>query len=221
MQRERALDPDAERVLAHGERLAGAGALTLDHDSLEDLDPRAGALDHAEVDAHGVARLDPRDLAQLTALDVLDDRAHVERGRRPGRIVAEAGPPLLDRDPVRRRVRREHLPDQVLLRDRAPAARVARRRPVVAHHEVVILRDHLRGDRAVVASTRLDVRLVQPFAVDVHVPLALLPRVAWEPDHALHERAAGATAERRELRRLEDDDVAASRAPEPVAEAAR
>ena len=90
MQRERALDADAERVLADGERLAGAGALALDHDPLEHLDPLARALDHAEVDAHRVARLEPRHFAQLTALDVLDDRAHVERGRRPGGIVAAA-----------------------------------------------------------------------------------------------------------------------------------
>ena len=33
---------------------------------LEHLDPLAGALDHAEVDAHGVARLELRDLAQLS-----------------------------------------------------------------------------------------------------------------------------------------------------------
>ena len=39
----------------------------------------AGSLDDAEVHAHGVARLEPRHFAQLTALDVLDDRAHVER----------------------------------------------------------------------------------------------------------------------------------------------
>ena len=88
MQRERALDADAEGVLADGEGLARARALPLDHDPLEHLDPLAGAFDHAEVHAHRVARLEPRDFAQLTALDVLDDRAHVERGRRPGGMVA-------------------------------------------------------------------------------------------------------------------------------------
>src|SRR4029079_402901 len=58
VQRERALDADPEGVLADGERLAHAGALALDHDPLEDLDPLAVALDHPEVHAHGVARLE-------------------------------------------------------------------------------------------------------------------------------------------------------------------
>src|SRR5581483_2157024 len=39
VQRERPLDADAEVVLADGEGLAGAGALPLDHEALEDLDP--------------------------------------------------------------------------------------------------------------------------------------------------------------------------------------
>src|SRR5665648_1303527 len=47
---ERALDTDAEGLLAHGERLAHALALTLDHGALEDLDTVATALDHLEVD---------------------------------------------------------------------------------------------------------------------------------------------------------------------------
>src|ERR1043165_7934548 len=80
MERERALHADAERVLADGERLAGARALTLDHDPLEDLDALPAALDHSEVHAHGVARLELRNLAQLAALDVLDDRAHGKKG---------------------------------------------------------------------------------------------------------------------------------------------
>jgi len=50
MQRERALDTDAERVLPHREGLADAGALALDHDPLEDLEAGARALDHLEVD---------------------------------------------------------------------------------------------------------------------------------------------------------------------------
>src|SRR3954453_6630723 len=89
MQGERALDADAEGVLADGERLARPGALALDHDPLEDLDALAGALDDPEMHAHGVARLELRDFAQLTALDVLDDGAHGEEGPKAATIVAD------------------------------------------------------------------------------------------------------------------------------------
>src|SRR5262249_32756943 len=88
VERERALDANAERVLADGERLACTGALALDHDALEHLDALPRAFDDLEVHAHGVARLETGHFAQLTALDVLDDRAHVERGRRPSGMVA-------------------------------------------------------------------------------------------------------------------------------------
>src|SRR6266516_7622775 len=84
MEREGPLDADAERVLADGERLAGARALALEHDSLEHLDPLAAALDHAEVHTHRVARLELRDFAQLPALDVLDRGAHGKEARRRG-----------------------------------------------------------------------------------------------------------------------------------------
>src|SRR3954453_14191874 len=53
--REGPLDADAEADLAHGEGLAGAAALAADHDALEDLDARAGALDDADVHLDGVA----------------------------------------------------------------------------------------------------------------------------------------------------------------------
>ena len=78
--RERALDADAERLLADGERLARAVALALDHDALEDLGPAAGALDDLEVDLHAVARLEGGDAAQLRALEVVDDSAHGNKG---------------------------------------------------------------------------------------------------------------------------------------------
>ena len=81
MQRERALHADAEGLLADGERLAGAAALALDHDALEDLGPAARALDDLEVDAHAVARLEGGHAAQLGALDAVDDAAHERRGR--------------------------------------------------------------------------------------------------------------------------------------------
>src|SRR5215475_3179755 len=60
VQRERPLDADAERLLADRERLAHAGALALDDDALEDLEPRPGALDHAKVHADAVSGLEPR-----------------------------------------------------------------------------------------------------------------------------------------------------------------
>ena len=71
VQREHALDADAEGLLAHGERLARAVALALDHDALEDLHAPARALDHLEVDLHAVARREARNAAQLRALDGL------------------------------------------------------------------------------------------------------------------------------------------------------
>src|SRR5690349_14412030 len=89
VQRERPLHADAERVLSDGERLAGSGALALDHDPLEHLDALAAALDHAEVHEHDVASHEMRQVAQLTALDVLDDGAHGEEAREAAAMVAE------------------------------------------------------------------------------------------------------------------------------------
>src|SRR5437763_1137698 len=56
VQGERPLHADSEGLLADGERLAGAGALPLQHDPLEDLNSLPLALDHLEVDAHGGRR---------------------------------------------------------------------------------------------------------------------------------------------------------------------
>src|SRR5436190_19399695 len=93
MERERALHPDAEGLLPDGESLASPGALALEDDALEDLDPGALALDHLEMDAHGVPRLELRDVRpHLGALDCLDDLAHRVGGRRrPPRIAREVG----------------------------------------------------------------------------------------------------------------------------------
>jgi hypothetical protein len=87
VQRERPLDADAEGLLAHGERLARATALALDHDALEDLGAAAVPLDHLEVDAHAVARGEPRPLLQRSLLEVFDDCAHevMMVGARPER----------------------------------------------------------------------------------------------------------------------------------------
>ena len=74
--REHALHADAEGLLAHGERLARAVALALDHDALEDLHAAARALDHLEVHLDAVARREVGNAAQLRALDGFDDAAH-------------------------------------------------------------------------------------------------------------------------------------------------
>ena len=81
--RERALDADAEGLLAHRERLARAVALALDHDALEDLHAAAGPLDHLEVDLQAIAGREVGNAAQLRALDGFDDGAHeVKKVRR-------------------------------------------------------------------------------------------------------------------------------------------
>src|SRR4029077_10636997 len=76
VQRERPLDADAERVLAHGEGFPDAGALALDHDPLEHLDPLAVPLDDLEMHTDRVSGFEPRHFAQLLALELLNDHAH-------------------------------------------------------------------------------------------------------------------------------------------------
>ena len=86
MNRERPLDADAEGLLANRERLAHARALPLDHDALEDLEAPPLALDHLEMHAHRVSRLELRNaVTQLRAFEFLDDLAHTKRGRKPAR----------------------------------------------------------------------------------------------------------------------------------------
>ena len=50
------------------------------HDPLEHLDAAPLPLDHLEVDANGVARLEPRHVAQLGALDESWMTLLIERG---------------------------------------------------------------------------------------------------------------------------------------------
>jgi hypothetical protein len=68
VERERPLDTHSERLLAHGERLTRARALTLDDDALEGLEAPACALDHQEVDPHRVACLEPGQVGPQLAL---------------------------------------------------------------------------------------------------------------------------------------------------------
>src|SRR4051812_9495230 len=98
VQRERPLHADTEGLLAHGEGLAHALALTLDDDTFEDLRAAPRALDDQEVHLHAVACLEAGDTAQLRALEGVDDSAHGERGIRRLRSAPEAaayasGPP--------------------------------------------------------------------------------------------------------------------------------
>src|SRR4029077_6990607 len=92
VQRERPLDADAERLLADGERLAGPGALSLEHDPLEHLGAAAVTLDHLEVDAHAVARGEGRQaLPPLATLDAVYYAAHLARKNRRSRVRAPRG----------------------------------------------------------------------------------------------------------------------------------
>src|SRR4051794_40260918 len=94
VQRERALDADAEGLLAHGEGLADALALALDDHALEDLGPPAGALDDLEVDLHAVTGGEAGNAAELRALQCVDDGAHGrKKDREPGGIAD--GPPMV------------------------------------------------------------------------------------------------------------------------------
>src|SRR6478735_8122454 len=61
--REGALDADAEADLANGEGLADTVALAADGDALEDLDAGARALDDLDVDLQRVAGTEVRDVA--------------------------------------------------------------------------------------------------------------------------------------------------------------
>ena len=60
----------------------------------------------------------------------------------------------------------------------------------------------------------------EPLPVDVDVAVALLPRVAGSPIRRFTNVPPGAAAVSAARRRVEDDDVAALRVPEAVAEAA-
>src|SRR5215207_11221576 len=85
---ERALDADAEGLLADREGLAHSLALALDDDALEDLGTTAGALDDLEVDADAIAGLEGGDAAELRALQAVDDGAHGEEDAARGGPLA-------------------------------------------------------------------------------------------------------------------------------------
>src|SRR3954447_18901943 len=99
--------------------------------------------------------------------------------------------------------------DEVLRRDEAPDARVARRAAVVAEEQVFPRRDPATGIRLRVAVRPRDVRLAERSTVDQDRAGTLRPALVGPPDHALDEEAARPADLRRTPRRLEDDDVAA------------
>jgi hypothetical protein len=76
MQGERALNTDAEGLLADREGLAHSFALALDDDAFEDLRAAPRALDDLEVDLYAIAGLEAGDAAQLGALEGVDYSAH-------------------------------------------------------------------------------------------------------------------------------------------------
>src|SRR4029453_13377918 len=96
---------------------------------------------------------------------------------------------LAEGNPVRRPVGREDLADQVLPGNRPPDPRIAGLRSVVAHHEVVPLRDPLRVVRVEVAAALRDVRLDQLLPVDVDLAVPLLPTPAPPAHHPLCARS--------------------------------
>src|SRR5205085_2193426 len=79
------LYPNAEGLLAHGERLAYAVALALDHDPLEHLRPAPRALDHLKMHPHPVTGVEDRHAAELSALQAVDQGAHGKLRRRQPR----------------------------------------------------------------------------------------------------------------------------------------
>src|SRR4029450_10337495 len=98
--------------------------------------------------------------------------------------------PLLEADAPRRPADREHRGHRFLPRNRAPAARVARRGAVVTEHQILAFRDLLARNRLRIPPIGLDVRLVQLLAVDVDEAVLLAPGLAGQPDDALHEGLA-------------------------------
>src|SRR5262249_40737182 len=141
------LDTDAAGLLPTREILPRPGSLPLQHDPLEHLHAPARTFDDLEMHAHRVARLEARYVAQLGALEVLNDVAH---GKRAGRPTAKGSG--MERDPIRlaeadsvgRPVDEEDDPDQFVAGHRAPGSGVARFSAVVPHHEVAVRRHRPR-----------------------------------------------------------------------------
>src|SRR4051812_44514786 len=86
----------------------------------------------------------PRRAARKRQTPPPQKRAGSARARSPRSGVPQFTEPRsgsVKRNPARWPVGGENAADQVLLRDEAPGPGVAGRLPVVAHHQVVVLRD--------------------------------------------------------------------------------
>src|SRR3954454_12936853 len=100
---------------------------------------------------------------------------------------------LQQADALRRPVRGKGVADDPVARDGAPEAAVVRRAAVVAHHEVVVLRDRDRRREVALraAATGSDERLRLALAIADDVPVLDRERVAWAGDDALDEVHVG------------------------------
>src|SRR5688500_5986097 len=76
MHRENALNPLAERHLAHRERGTHAAASQIDDHAFEDLDALLVAFLDPDVHAHRIARLHPRPFGELSLYQHLDGAHH-------------------------------------------------------------------------------------------------------------------------------------------------
>src|SRR5918999_3335368 len=101
---------------------------------------------------------------------------------------------LAEADPLRRPVDCENLADDVLARNRAPDPTVARLAAIVAHHEVLTVRDGAPREGVVVPLSLVEVRLLERLPVDHDDAVAKRDLLSGHPDEALDERAAGPAA---------------------------
>ena len=107
VEREDALDALAVADLAYGEGAVDAAVRARDAHALERLDALAGALDHLDADADGVAGRELRDraavgeLRDLLLLEFLDDiHGNLTCSSAPGRLLCRPGP-VIDTDMAR------------------------------------------------------------------------------------------------------------------------
>src|SRR5579872_6711216 len=102
------------------------------------------------------------------------------------------------------------LSDDVLFRHHAPVTAVGAVVPMVAHHEVVALRNHLGAPVVMATELCRHVVVLERDVVHVYAPVHDAHRVAFLGDDALDERFV------RVERVIQHDDVAPARLADPV-----